>query len=187
LAKELNEPDFDKLRFIRVFTPMHVPKELIEQVRDREYEVEDWYKYQEVICLRQTDQGPQLNPLSMLYVIADEGNKVVGMFWCEVDVLSKTLVIQTFSMKKEYWNKGRAVTLAADKAKEIAKECSLKKIVWITNYKRHSLKYGFKQSKGTIMEWTPNFDDITDTNEINEKKENHEDVVHDTDNVSDQI
>ncbi len=94
------EVDFEKLRFIRVFTPMHVPKGLIEQVRDREYEVEDWYRYQEIICMRDTANGKQLNPLSMLYVIADEDNKVVGMLWCEVDALGKTLIVQTFSMDK---------------------------------------------------------------------------------------
>ncbi len=147
------EVDFESLRFVRVFTPVHVPKELIEQVVDREYEVEDWYKYHEIICLRQTEAGPQLNPLSMLYVIANERNKVVGMLWCEVDTLSKTLVLQTFSMDRKYWCRGKAVNLAAKKTKEIAKECKLKKIVWATNYPRHSERYGFKKSKCTVMEY----------------------------------
>jgi len=151
--KELKEVDFDKLRFIRVFTPMHVPKELIEQVRDREFEVDDWYKYQEVICVRQTANGPQLNPLSMLYVIADDGNKVVGMLWCEIDTLGKTLVIQTFSMDKKYWCRGKAVTLLSKKAKEILKECKLKRAVWISNYPKHSERYGFKRSRGVLMEY----------------------------------
>jgi N-acetylglutamate synthase-like GNAT family acetyltransferase len=166
--------NFDTLRFIRVFTPMHVPKDLIEQVRDREYEVEDWYKYQEIICLRQTDAGPQLNPLSMLYVIADEGNKVVGMLWCEVHVLSKTLVIQTFSMDKKYWNKGKAVTLLSKKAKEIAKGCNLKKIAWVTNYPQHSLRYGFKRSKGVVMEWREEYDEIEEKEKNLKEEQNGE-------------
>ena len=157
MSEDIN---FDTLRFIRVFTPMHVPKELIEQVRDREYEVEDWYKYQEIVCVRKTEKGVELNPLSLLYVIADEGNKVVGMLWCEIDTLSKTLVIQTFSMDKKYWNKGKAVTLLSKKAKEIAKGCNLKKVAWITNYEKHSLRYGFKRSKGTIMEWKEEYDNV---------------------------
>jgi len=153
MEEKSKEVDFEKLKFIRIFTPMHVPKELIEQVRDRTYEVEDWYKYQEIICMRKTDTGPQLNPLSMLYVIADEDNKVVGMLWCEVEALSKILVIQTFSMNKKYWLKGKAVTLLANKAKEIAKECKLKKIVWMAAYPKHSERYGFKRSKSILMEW----------------------------------
>ena len=163
--KKSKEPDFDTLRFIRVFTPMHVPKELIEQVRDRTYEVDDWYKYQEIICLHQTVDGPKLNPLSMLYVIADEGNKVVGMLWAEVDALGKTLVIQTFSMNKKYWVRGKAVELLSKKGKEIAKECKLKKIVWCTNYPKHSERYGFKRSRSVLMEYKEEEDGRCDDGE----------------------
>jgi N-acetylglutamate synthase-like GNAT family acetyltransferase len=151
---------------------MHVPKELIEQVRDRAYEVEDWYKYQELICLRQTPNGPQLNPLSMLYVIADEGNKVVGMLWAEVDALGKTLVIQTFSMDKRYWVRGKAVELLAKKGKEIAKECKLKVVKWLSNYPKHSERYGFKRSKTIVMEWRDE-DDITEENVSKDENENN--------------
>lgn len=158
--KDSNEIDFESLRFIRVFTPMHVPKELIEQVRDRTYEVEDWYEYQNEICVHQTPNGPVLNPFSMLYVIADAGNKVVGMLWCVVDTLSKTLVIQTFSMDKKYWCKGKAVVLAEKKGKEIARECKLKRVVWCTRYPRHSERYGFKRSKSTLMEWIDEENDV---------------------------
>lgn len=147
------EIDFNTLRFIRIFTPMHIPKKLIEQVKHRSYSVDDWFKYQEVICLRQTENGPQLNPLSLLYVIADKDNKVVGMLWCEINTLEKTLVIQTFSMIEEYWNKGKAVKLLSEKGKEIAKECKLETIVWFTNYPKHSERYGFKPSKSILMEY----------------------------------
>ena len=144
---------FDKLKFIRVFTPMHIPKPLIEQVRDREYSVEDWYSYLEIICMRQTDAGPQLNPLCLLYVVADQANSVVGMLWCGIDTLSKTLIVQILSMDKEYWGRGKVVSLVTNKAKEIAKECKLKRIVWQTNYPKHSERYGFKRSKTVQMEF----------------------------------
>ena len=147
------EIDFDLLKFVRVFTPMHIPKILIEQIKDREYEVDDWYKYQESISVRKTDNGMQLNPLSLLFVITDEGNKVVGMLWCEVDMLGKTLVIQTFSMDKKYWGRGKAVSLLSNKAKEIAKECKLKNIMWINAYPKHSERYGFRRSRSVLMEW----------------------------------
>lgn len=165
--KESKEVDFDGLRFMRVFTPMHVPKELIEQVRDRTYDVDDWYKYQESICTTQTPSGPRLNPFSLLYVIADGGNKVVGMLWCEIDALGKTLVIQTFSMDRKYWVRGKAVALLSKKGKEIAKECKLKKIVWMTNYPKHSERYGFKRSKSVLMEYVEE-DDGRDNDGLSE-------------------
>jgi N-acetylglutamate synthase-like GNAT family acetyltransferase len=171
-ASQSKEVDFSSLKFIRVFTPMHVPKELIEQVKDREYEVDDWFAYQEAICVRQTNEGLQLNPLSMLYVVADEGNKVVGVLWCEVEALAKVLVIQTFSMDKKYWVRGKAVELLAKKAKEIAKECKLKKIMWLNNYPRHSERHGFKRSKLVIMEWCEGDDEPK--NEVKLSKDERE-------------
>jgi len=153
MEKKDEEPDFSNLRFIRVFTPVHIPKYLVEQIKGRDYEVDDWYKYQEVVCMRDTPNGPQLNPLSMLYVLADEGNKVVGMLWCDVEPLSKTLVVEMFSIDKEYWHKGKAAMLVADKVREIGKECKLKKVVWVTRGPKHSEYYGFKKAKESIMEY----------------------------------
>ena len=147
------EVDYDSLGFIRIFTPMHVPKELIEQVRDRCFEVDDWYAYQEQMCTVTGPNGPMLNPYSLLYVVADEGNKVVGMLWCEINALSKVLIIQTFSMNIKYWGRGKAVKILSDKAKEICKECKLKKVTWSTNYPKHSERYGFERSRGVVMEW----------------------------------
>jgi len=167
--KKSKEVDFDSLKFVRVFTPMHIPKHLIEQVRDRDYEVDDWYSYQESICVNQTPVGPQLNPLSMLYVVADEGNQVVGMLWCEVEALGKSLVIQTFSMDKKYWVRGKAVQLLSAKAKEIAESCKLKKIFWITSYPKHSMRHGFKRSRHTLMEWSETEEDSEDTEQMTEE------------------
>jgi hypothetical protein len=152
--KELKEVDFEKLKFIRVFTPIHIPKELIEQIKRRKYEVEDWFKYQEAICLRKAPSGMELNPLSMLFAIADDGNRVVGVLWCEIDPLGKTLVIKTFSMDRSYWFRGKAVKLLSCKAKEILKECKLDRIVWFTNYPKHSEHYGFKRCRSVLMEYT---------------------------------
>ena len=159
--------EFEDLRFIRVFTPDHIPFDLIEQVRDRDFQVEDWFAYQRLICLNQTQNGLMLNPLNMLYVIADKTNKVQGMLWAEVEPLSKSLVIQTFSMKKEYWNKGKAVLLLEKQAKKIKSDCNLKKIYWITNYPRHSKRYGFRQSKSVLMEYT----EVEDGKDIDGKHE----------------
>lgn len=152
MDKEQKEPDFDKLRFVRVFTPVHVPKYLIEQIKDRDYDVDDWYEYLEIISLREGKNGPELNPLSMLYVIVDESNKVVGMLWCDVEVLSKSLVVQIFSIDKDYWHKGKAAKLAADKVKEIAKECKFNRVLWITSYPKFYEYYGFRKSKTVLME-----------------------------------
>lgn len=146
--------DIDKLRWIRVFTPDHIPTKLVEQVRARDYSVEDFYKYHEGTCLVQGQDGVKLNPLSHLYVLADEENMTQGFLWFTVDPLTKDLVLQTYSVNEDYWGAGAAVKKLADHLKEIRCKAQLNKIYWITNFPKHSQRYGFKKSKAVLMEYT---------------------------------
>lgn len=146
--------DIEKLRWIRVFTPDHIPVHLVEQVGARDYSVEDFYAYHQGSCLVQTQDGVKLNPLSHLYVLADEGNLIQGFLWFTVDPLTKDLVIQTYSVDKDYWGAGAAVNKLAEHIKDIRRKAQLKKIYWVTNWPKHSEKYGFKKSKAVLMEYT---------------------------------
>lgn len=144
----------DELRWVRVFTPLHIPKDLVEQVRDRDFTVDDFYRYQEINCLRDTDEGPTLNPLNHLYVLANADNITKGFLWFTIDALSKDLVIQTYSVDRDYWRSGGAMQKVAEHVKEIRKKAKLKKIYWITNYEKHSQRHGFKRSKSVLMEYS---------------------------------
>lgn len=154
-----DDVEINKLRWVRVFTPIHIPKYLVEQVRNRDYSVEDFFQYQEINCIRETEEGPTLNPFSHLYVLVDEQNITKGFLWFTVDALSKDIVIQTYSIDKEYWNKGRAVAKAAKYVKDICKKADLKKIWWITNYPAHFERNGFKRSKSVLMEYSDKEED----------------------------
>lgn len=144
----------DELRWVRVFSPIHIPKYLVEQVRDRDFSVDEFYKYQEINCLVEGKDGHTLNPFNHLYVLADEGNMVKGFLWFVIDPLSKDVVINTFSMDKSYWGQGKAVKRVSDHVKEIMKKLKLKKVYWITNYPKHSERHGFRRSKSVLMEFT---------------------------------
>ena len=145
----------EELRWVRVFTPDHVPHYLVEQIRDRDYSVEEFFKYHQINCMIQSENGIKLNPFHHLYVLADKENQVKGMLWFNVDPLSKDMIIQTFSMDKEYWGKGQAVKKLSEHIKQIRVKANLNKIYWITNYPKHSMRYGFKQSKSVLMEYDP--------------------------------
>ena len=154
----MKEHKIEALRWVRVFTPVHIPTYLVEQVRDRDYSVDDFYKYQEQSCLRMTKEGPTLNPLNHLYILANDENMTKGFVWFTIDSLSKDICINTFSMDKEYWVQGRAVEKLADFIKEVRVKARLNKVYWITNYPKHSERHGFKRSKSVLMEFT---EDIT--------------------------
>ena len=143
------QKDAQELKWIRIFTPMHIPKYLVEQVRDRDFTVDEFYRYQEINCL----SDGKLNPLNHLYVLADPDHFIKGFLWFTVDPLTKDIIIQTYSVDKEYWGKGRAVAKLASHIKEIRKKARLKKIYWITNYPKHSERNGFRRSKSVLMEY----------------------------------
>jgi hypothetical protein len=148
-----NDDIIDELRWVRLFTPIHIPKYLIEQVRDRDYDIDEFYRYQETACLRQTSEGPTLNPFSHLYALVDPDHVVKGFLWFVVDPLTKDLAVQTFSIDKEYWIKGKAVSKLSSHIKDIRRKGKLNKIYWVTNYPKHSERHGFKRSKGVLMEY----------------------------------
>lgn len=144
----------EELRFVRIFTPVHIPKYLVEQVRDRDYSVEDFYAFQESACLRMTKEGHSLNPLNHLYVLANDENITKGFLWFSIDLLGKNICIQIFSIDKEYWFNGKAVEKLANFIKDIRKKAKLNKVYWITNYAKHSERHGFKRSKSVLMEYS---------------------------------
>ena len=147
------DDDIEKLKWVRIFSPVHIPKYLVEQVRDRDYSVEDFYKLQEQSCLNQDENGFHLNPLNHLYVLVDNENMAKGFSWFTIDPLSKDICLQTYSVDEKFWNKGKAVSKIAELLKDVRKKANLKKIYWITNYPKHSEKYGFKRSKSVLMEY----------------------------------
>jgi hypothetical protein len=152
--------DINELRWIRVFTPIHIPKKYVENIKPRRYSVEDFYKYQDMVCLTKTGDGFTLNPLSHLYVLANKDNETKGFLWFVIDPLTKDLIVQSYSVDRDYWGKG-AVEKLATHIKEIRKKANLNKIFWITDFPNHSKKYGFKPSNSILMEYSEEQEDGT--------------------------
>lgn len=142
----------EDLTFVRVFDPVHIPTYLVEQVKQRLYGVDKFYEYQALVCLFQTQEGPKLNPGNLLYVLINEKLKQVkGFLWMAIDFLTQSLIVNNFSIDKEYWNRGEATYLLEKKAKKVMKDLSLKRIVWITNAPKFCEARGFKKSKDSVM------------------------------------
>lgn len=148
-----NNSKIDELEWVRIFDPVHIPKHLVEQIRDRDWSVERFYQYQKAINLQSDGSNITLNPLNLLFVLVDKEKKVQGFMWSAVEILSNCLVINSFSIDKAYWNQGMAVEMLEKKAREIAVGAKLSKVYWITNYPKHSEKHGFKRSKSVLMEY----------------------------------
>lgn len=145
----------DELRWIRVFTPDHIPTYLIEQIKNKDYTVEDFYKYHRMNLGSYENGQLKMNNFCHLYVLANDKNLVKGVLWMSIDPLTKDIIIQVFSMDKEYWGRGHAVRRLSDFVKDFQTKGKFNKIYWITNYEKHSMRYGFKRSKSILMEYDP--------------------------------
>lgn len=145
-------PSLKELIFVRLIDPIHIPSYLVEQIKDRMYSVDKFYSYQKVACIYQTQSGPHLNPTNFLYAIVNEKlRQVKGFLWMVLDLLTNSLVIQNFSMDKEYWNKGESIKLLEEKAKMVMKDLDVSRIVWICKNPKFCENRGFKKTKDTVM------------------------------------
>jgi len=143
----------DELRWIRSTSPELIPRYLVEQIKHRDFTVDDFMKYQKNLTFVSTPDGVMLNPFSHLYYLANSENMVKGILWFCVDPLTKDVIIQTYSVDKEYSKTGGAVEKLTSLIKDIVIKGNLKKIYWITNHPRHSQRHGFKKSKSVLMEY----------------------------------
>jgi len=162
----------DELRWIRVFTPDHIPHYLIEQIKDRDYSIEDFFKYQKINCLSAKEGSFSLNPFNHLYVLANDKNEVKGVLWFTVDPLAKDILIQIYSIDRMYWNSGQAVKKLFSHIKDILKKANLNKVFWANAHPKHAKRYGFKESRMILMEYDPKMEEECEKIEVSEKKEN---------------
>jgi N-acetylglutamate synthase-like GNAT family acetyltransferase len=135
------------LKFKRVKdvpTIHRIPAELIENIKGRTYEVEKFYKYQEI----------QLNnQYNLLFTLENDQNKVVGFLWAVIGMLDDSLFINHYSILKEYWNKGVAINLAISFIALIKNKGGYSSVLWNTTNSKFFKKHGFTESKIRLMEY----------------------------------
>ena len=148
------DTQIENLKWVRIFDPVHIPKEYINQIKEKEFTTEKFYEFQSRVCLLNTETGLTINPYNLLFVLVDDSNRVKGILWMVIDILANSLVINTFSVDKEYWGNGKAVSFLIEKAAEIKEKEKLDRVYWITRSPKHSEKFGFKRSKHTLMEYS---------------------------------
>lgn len=138
---ELPDLEFVKLKFPRL-----IPNELIEAVKGRTFTPEQFYNYQE-------KQVRSDNPNNLLFALVSKEKKIYGYLWCEINGLDNSMFVNTFSVAKEFWHKGKIIpqvtAFLADKKAQY--KCPL--VFWCTTNEKFFLKHGFKRSKNMLMEY----------------------------------
>jgi hypothetical protein len=138
------ESSIDDLSFVKLKIPRLIPIELIEAVKGRTFSPEQFYKYMEA----QKD-----SPFVHLYVLTDAGKVIHGYLWAEINLLDGSLFVNTFSIKKEYWGKGTAVSKVIEFLKELKKKTKATQVFWVTTNEKFFVKHGFKKSRNVLMSY----------------------------------
>jgi len=142
-----NEVDFEDLEFVKIRIPQNVrfiPKSLIESVKGNLYTPEQFYKYQE----KQID-----NPCNLLYVLLGKDKNVWGYLWAELSQFDNGLFVNTFSIDKKYWFKGKALPKVIAFLDTLKSKHKCPRVFWITTNDSFFVKHGFKRSKNVLMEY----------------------------------
>jgi hypothetical protein len=149
-SKASNEAKDWDLSFVKIRIPENVrliPKELIENVKGRTFSPEQFLKYQE-------EQIRYENPGNLLYLLIAPSKKIEGYLWVEISQLDGTMFINTFSISKEYWFKGKAIPKVIEHLRPIQDKLKCTRVFWITTNDKFFIKQGFKRSKNVLMEFS---------------------------------
>lgn len=130
------------LKLIPCPDPRLVPKELVEQVKGRNFDVEAFYSYQ----LRSS--GDKAN---VLLVIVDDKYRVVGFLWITVDGFEKMLFLNTISIDVPHQGDKELIRMIREYVRELAGKLGFSRIVTVSDRGKALERYGFEDTKLKIM------------------------------------
>ena len=151
--------NFSELQFVRVIDPnifRLIPCYLLEQVKDYEFSIEKLINYGAMVTA---------NPLTYLFVLADNESKIKGVFWTRVNYVDEIFEAYLLSVDPEYQDETALQTtldffwqLHETEKPKLKKQFDINlkdKVLWITTRPKPFEKItGIKKSKRILMEIT---------------------------------
>ncbi len=145
--------EFEDLKFVSINNPgtspeildmvfRRIPRELFEQVKDIEFNIELLYK---------TPSSFIGNLNTKFYVLTDDEDKIKGILWAYINVLTEKIQVNILSIDKEY-QFGDAIEKTLEFIKSWQGKGENLKIQIITTRPHACRKNGWKNSKHALME-----------------------------------
>jgi hypothetical protein len=133
----------EKLKWIRIFDLRLIPRYLFEQVKPRNFDLEELYA-----SSRQIGE----NPFNLLYAMADENYKIKGFLWCIFNTILKTIDVEVMTVDKEYQDRGQIILKAKELMDPIKQKVKYRAYRMNTNRPKAFSRLGFKPTGEIIME-----------------------------------
>lgn len=129
-----------------------IPRSLFEQIPDRDYEVEDLYKYMPLVLQEvvNAEGKRQPNPFVHIYAMVDSQSHIKGVLWADIDPIDKKMRVLALSVDKAY--QGGAIKEAVAFLATIIAPTELKRTIdFVTTRPRAYERAGAKRSKEIIL------------------------------------
>src|SRR6056297_877151 len=105
--------------------PRLVPRHLLEQIKDRMFDIDDWYK----VMYSPRLEGDSSN---IFLGIVDEDMKIHGATWLSLDALHKAIFINFLSLDKSLQGNGKVFDVVIPYIAEIAEGLGLERALWMS-------------------------------------------------------
>lgn len=147
------EKNFDNLKFVLINSPgtspeiidmvfRRIPRELFEQVKDVEFNIDLLYK---------VPSGFINKANTRFYVLTDNEDKIKGILWAYINILTEKIQVNFLSVDKEY-QFSDAIEKTLEFVRSWQGENENLKIQIVTLRPHAYEKAGFEQSKQILME-----------------------------------
>ncbi|KKL55007.1 hypothetical protein LCGC14_2259740 [marine sediment metagenome] len=146
----LEKKTFSDLRFVRItgnsdivdMMFRQIPHELFEQIKDIEFNIDLLYQIPAKFI-----SGAN----NLFYVLVDDEDKIKGVLWCYLNILTEDIQIQILSIDKEY-QFGNALNETEKFIRSLMGENENLKIQIITTRPHAYQRNGWTKSKQVLME-----------------------------------
>lgn len=137
MSKRLN------LKFVPLHEPKLLPRKYVEQIKNRDWEVDTFYEYNEHL------KG---NPTNLLFAAVNDDSIIKGFLWMVFDPFTKCLVVSNYSIDTDLQGGGAAIRFVRGFVRKVLRDLQIEKAVWLTDRPKAFERYGFKRSKNVLME-----------------------------------
>ena len=127
------------MELIKIHDARLIPRELVEQVPHME--VEEFYTHMQETWKHLYD---------FLYAILDEKRCIKGFIWYQVNVMNKSIFINTISICDEWKNQGKVEEIAEFIKKDML-QMGLTKVFFLTDKPSFYEKMGLVKTKEVLL------------------------------------
>lgn len=138
------------MKFVRIFSGDLIPKQLVEDNKDRNYSVEDFYNMLTTLLV---DQNGAANNTDQIYVIVDDiENIIIGYIWYTVNPLEKEIYLNTISVSKNRRQSGVVLDWVFKELRKRFKEDGFLVARTCSTRQEWHKRNGFVPSKNVLLE-----------------------------------